>query len=1234
MAGGSLTGRLTDLHSRPVDGAILVLRNAATGAVAQTTTAKNGTYRFMGLAPGEYTLVTGSGHLDGIFISAGHEARMQAAFDPDRREPALPGEVHQASVRSEPTLSPKRAEPSTAAPIAYLSKPPAEQPSTVPTIRGAILGLEPIESVSLAPVAVSEARAAVNKSDISTIALYVPAPALIESTRTTANLEINPTLAEIAAQPLMLRSAGSSMAIAAVSAAQSQLRAAPIQVVAAARSIASDSPAPVVTLSGEQLQALPLAGRRWENFVMDVPVASAMTNEDSQTAPHAERQGTSLVVDGASTRLAFGSRAGGRLHSASLMGPGTNELGVSEVRTVARNGEAQFDPGAQSHVETRRGTQALHGQAFFFDRQNLLGAQNPFTQWVKETAPATPITVPVFTPVPYTAEDRSFTWGFGAGSRIARTRLVWFAALDGMHREFPGVSSVRHPDQFFAQPSGDEMQVLSARLGLNSANPVVEGLSAYSGMLETLSGLLGPAARNADQQTGFLRVDGKAGERHNFTLEGTGARWSSPGGGLSRTAETYGNHSFGAGAAREYWFLGRWGVFVTPNLMVTTQGSLGRHILSQTPDTPSAFEQTLNVNAWGQLPQIVVDSRNGFTIGNPARFGSGSYPDERLFEARQDVSWVHGTLMAHAGADWRHNADATSMVRNHTGTYHYSSVENFNSDALVFEKYGLSGALDPMRQHNCDQHGKAWRDSNGQLHGLGYLPCYSYYTQTMGPTDWHLSTNDVASYATAQWQPVKRLVISAGMRWQREFLPPPIALVNNPDLPLTEKLPALGNEWAPRATVAWGSGESRWPVLRFGYGMFFGRTQNSVLETALTQTGSLKGDLNFFMRPTDNLSGGGAPPFPYVLAGEPSKAVKPGAVEFGPGFENPEIHQAEATAEENLPGRVQVSAAGIMSLGRRLPVTIDTNFDPATNPGTITYGVVDADSEGPIKARRITVPFFASWPDSTPGAGSAGRLNANYQQITELMSRANSTYEAAVLRVSRYGRRGLSFHGRYTYAHAMDWNPNESTHVSGGGVLDPTDFSQEYGTSNLDIRHSASAGLIWNSPWKLHNLEGYLANGWMLSGIGQFHTGLPFTMRTSGSIPQLFESTGATIVGLGPGMNGSGGDNRIYGVGRNTYRYPSTWKIDLRLGKKFNLGQMRELELLAESFNLFNHQNVTQIETTGYYISRASGEGGLPTLNFLAGLKPGQVEFGKPLDVNATDFFHPRQFNFGLRMRF
>jgi hypothetical protein len=165
-----------------------------------------------------------------------------------------------------------------------------------------------------------------------------------------------------------------------------------------------------------------------------------------------------------------------------------------------------------------------------------------------------------------------------------------------------------------------------------------------------------------------------------------------------------------------------------------------------------------------------------------------------------------------------------------------------------------------------------------------------------------------------------------------------------------------------------------------------------------------------------------------------------------------------------------------------------------------------------------------------------------------------------------------------------------------------------------------------------------LGNGWMVSSIGQFHSGLPYTMRVTGSLPEEFNASGDPIAGLRPGMNGSGGDNRVYGVGRNTYRYPDTWKADLRLGKKFDLGEMRELEVLAESFNLFNHQNVTEIETTGYTIESGTSNSP-PTLNFLTGLKPFSTTsyipgFGQPLNINGADFYRERQIQFGLTMRF
>jgi len=699
-----------------------------------------------------------------------------------------------------------------------------------------------------------------------------------------------------------------------------------------------------------------------------------------------------------------------------------------------------------------------------------------------------------------------------------------------------------------------------------------------------------------------------------------------------------------------------------------TQASAGRTLLKAPPETPSVYEKSfLHVNQWGQLPQIVVDNRYGFTIGNPARFGPGSFPDEHLFQMQEQVDWVRGTLLVKSGFEVQHTADATSLLRNRTGTYTYANVENFASDALVFAAFGISPAPNPLIQPYCDQTGKAWRDASGGLHGMGSLPCYSYYSQMLGPTDWSVSTNDWASYATAQWQPLKQLVVSAGLRWEREQMPPPIAALwppplatlpnSNPSSP--KALPSLGNQWGPRVGLAWGLAEGHWPVLRLGYGMYFGRTENSTIEAILTQTGSPNGDLYYFLRPTDNLNGGGAPPFPAVLTGEPGSVVKPGAVELAANFRNPEIHQATAAVEERLPGGIEVTASALLSLGRRLPVSIDTNLDPAVNPKAITFAVVDGSGLGPIKSSSspIKVPFYASWPfaDCPSGsaqnaAGQCGRLNSGFQQIDQLMSRANSTWEAAMVKVERSSRKGLSLHAHYTYSHAMDWNPSEGGQATGSSVLDPEHFNLEYGTGDLDVRHAVAGMVIWEAPWKLHGWAARLGNGWMLSTIGQFRSGLPYTMRVSGSLPKTFDTaTGAAIVGLGPGINGLGGDNRIYwetgdgqieSIGRNTYRYPSTWKADLRLGRRFDLGKMRELELLAESFNLFNHQNVTELETTGYFIQSGSPPstlgtaGSLPTLNFMTGLKAGATAFGQPLNVNATNFFHPRQIQFGLRMRF
>jgi hypothetical protein len=1043
---GSLSGKVTDLYSKPLEGVAVVLRNQATGAEARTTTTKNGAYRFSGLEPGEYTLEAespqlGRGQVGGIVVDAGHEARVQAAlemepFPPSPVPPALPGGNRPDLNRAEfnrPDLEPVALpddEPALAVePLRLLPlngrRVSAEIPQTTAFELNATLDAEPLRTLALAGQSWEGSEE--------------PAPAV-------------PATAQASPRPVLTASQESSPA----------------------------APASTTTMSAAELQALPVSGRRWQDFVLDnTPTSTTPAGGQGWISLRGAGQSAEIAVDGVGRRLAFGptnesgqgSTGRGALGQGGA-GPagmaqvwtGGHGLAVSEaairmVQTVAGNVEAAADraAGGRMNVETQSGANELHGQGFLFDRDNVWGARNPFTQWVKETAPATLTTTPVFTPESYTPPDRETVWGIGVGSRILRNKLFWFAALDSSNRNDPGLPMVRIPSVFFAQPSDDQMQVLSSRLGLPSANPVVEGLGAYSPMLESLAGLLGPAPRTATQWTGFGRLDWQATERQRFTLEGIGAKWNSPGGGLTRVSETYGNHSFGSTKASEEWLLGRWEAFLTPNLLSTTQASTGHALQQALPETPSAFERTfLAGNAWGQLPQIVVDNRYGFTIGNPSRFGQGSYPDERLYHGQESVDWIRGKLLVKAGFEVSHNSDATSLLRNQTGTYTYSNVENFVSDALVFAKYGLTNALNPFDQHNCDETGKVWRDSGGGLRGLGYLPCYSYYSQTIGPSDWRLSTDDWAGFATAQWQPNKRAVISAGLRWEREQLPPPITALNNPDLPQTEKLPNLGNQWGPRVSLAIGIGEKHWPVLRLGYGMYFGRTENLTLETALTQTGSLNGDLNFFMRPTDNLNAGGAPPFPYVLTGTPGSVVKPGAVEFASNFRNPEIHQGVVAVEETLPSHMEVTASAMVSLGRMLPISIDTNLNLPTSLQTITYQVCDQAPTGPnntscgflglgpIKTPQITVPFYASWPTS---GGVVGRLNPDYQQITQIMSRANSTYEAAMLKVERYGRRGLSLHAHYIYSHAMDWNPNES------GQLQPGVWDQQFGHAPLGRRH-------------------------------------------------------------------------------------------------------------------------------------------------------------------------------------
>ncbi len=76
-----------------------------------------------------------------------------------------------------------------------------------------------------------------------------------------------------------------------------------------------------------------------------------------------------------------------------------------------------------------------------------------------------------------------------------------------------------------------------------------------------------------------------------------------------------------------------------------------------------------------------------------------------------------------------------------------------------------------------------------------------------------------------------------GLQWDLQQLPPPIAALVNPNLPLAGKMPSLGNKWGPRVSLAFGVAEHHRPVLRIGYGIYYSQMQNGPLMATLTHTG-------------------------------------------------------------------------------------------------------------------------------------------------------------------------------------------------------------------------------------------------------------------------------------------------------------------------------------------------------------------------------------------------------------
>ncbi len=209
-----------------------------------------------------------------------------------------------------------------------------------------------------------------------------------------------------------------------------------------------------------------------------------------------------------------------------------------------------------------------------------------------------------------------------------------------------------------------------------------------------------------------------------------------------------------------------------------------------------------------------------------------------------------------------------------------------------------------------------------------------------------------------------------------------------------------------------------------------------------------------------------------------------------------------------------------------------------------------------------------------------------------LIDSGNSNYNSLQASVERRAR-DITFLVSYTYAKSLD-------NVS--AELDPRNFPHAYGPSTFDMRQNLVMSYNWNIPFDRWFTSRRITQGWHITGISRFYTGVPISLSSGGdyaltNIGLDYPNQVAPIQKENPhdpahlyfnpasfASNLSCG-YEVCGVTGSAKQYsfngPGAVNTDAGVEKDTKINERISLNFRIEMFNIFNHPNFLSSSVVG-----------------------------------------------------